>query len=108
MEDVNDDGALIGTASCGTIVGELCLLEHYKNYSVSVKADPEGATFVGIDRASFWNFVGVACNGPSSATGHVAAALRAACCERILRMAPSDRSDSDLESLVAFLSGLQV
>lgn len=46
--------------------------------------------------------------GPGSESAQVAAALRAACCRRILEAAPSDRNESDLQALVIFLQELQV
>lgn len=103
-----DCGAVIGSARPGNIVGELCLIESNSQYSLTIKADTEGAAFVGVDRAAFWNFVDMTRMRPGSAPAQVAAALRAACCQRILEMAPSDRGDADLQALVAFLRGLQV
>lgn len=108
VDGLHDYGALIGSACYGTIVGELILIECHNQYSVTVKADIEGAAFVGIDRAAFWNFVDVTNMAPAGAPAQVAAALRAACCQRILEMAPSDRGEADLQALVAFLRGLQV
>lgn len=99
---------MIGSARPGSIVGELCLIEYNNQYSLTVKAGTEGAAFVGVDRATFWNFVDMTRMQPGSAPAQVAAALRAACCQRILAMAPSDRGDADLQALVVFLRGLQV
>eukprot|EP00892_Ulva_mutabilis_P012096 jgi/Ulvmu1/9259/UM050_0008.1 len=105
--DSQDCGAIVSSACEGSIVGELCLVQANNRHSVSVRAASEGAHFVGIDRAAFWNFVDLTRTGPGSASSQVAAALRTACCRRILEAAPSDRNESDLQALVTFLQGLQ-
>jgi hypothetical protein len=89
-------------------VGEHSLIDTNNMHTYSVRVCAPGASFLCIDRATFWHFADLGRVGAAEIPAQIAAALRVACCQRILEMPPPDRSDSEIRLLVAFLHGLQV
>lgn len=89
-------------------MGEHTLISGDSIHTYTARAGESGAEFLCVDRATFWHFADLGRTGMSEIPGQVAAALRVACCQRILEAAPSDRSESDIRLLMNFLSGLQV
>jgi hypothetical protein len=107
-DDTTDLGAYITTQSTGAIVGEHSLISASSAHSYSARAGETGAEFLCIDRATFWHFTELGRAGAAEIPAQVAAALRVACCQRVLEMMPSDRLESDVPLLVEFLRGLKV
>lgn len=106
--DIDDCGAFIGTKSQGGVLGEHSLISADSVHAYTAKAGETGADLLCIDRATFWHFADLGRTGVSEIPAQVASALRVACCQSILEMAPPDRSESDVQLLVEFLRGLQV
>lgn len=106
--ETDDWGAHLSTKSQGGIVGEHSLISVDSVHTYTAMAGESGAEFLCIDRATFWHFADQGRAGASEIPAQVAAALRVACCQRILEMAPSDRSESEIHLLMEFLRGLQV
>lgn len=124
-----DFGARCGTARPGDVLGELALASPCALRPCTARAAvPESAPDVHpdgsheaarsgtlgvlcIERALFRHFdesAGGAAAGHGAVRGQVAAALRAACCRRLLATRPGERSVQDVQALVAFLHPLEV
>ena len=101
-------GDHVGSVTEGEIVGELALVNATSVRNATVLAGEGGVELLAIDRAMFNHFTGFGSSPPGGLRARVAAAMRAACCRRILQTLPQARSEQDIEALMSFLSGLQV
>ena len=100
-------GTHVGVVPEGEIVGELALVTVDVPRNATVIAGAGGVELLGIDRALFAHFTCVGFSPVAGRRAHVAAAMRAACCRRILQIPQQLRTDQDVEALQSFLSGLQ-
>lgn len=105
---VDNFGVPNGTVSVGDLVGERALVDSQLLWDETAIGGAHGADIICIDRAMFGHFAltnGVTCG---IANAQIAAALRVACCCRMLKMPAAGRSASDIDTLVSFLHNLEV
>jgi hypothetical protein len=101
-------GALQGSLGVGDVFGERALVDQGQAWTESAVAGQDGADVLCIDRALFQHFALAAGAVPGGVPSQVSAALRVACCRQALRTAARDRTDADVDMLVAFLHELPV